>query len=56
MIVYIFAGLLVLLSLSIPVGIVLFVLGFGVDQFFSGFPLSRALGKYGLSRPLVLLH
>ncbi len=45
MIVYIFAGLLVLLSLSIPVGIVLFVLGFGVDQFFSGFPLSRALGN-----------
>ncbi len=45
MITYVSVGLLALLSLSIPVGIVLFLLGFGVDQFFSGFPLSRALGN-----------
>lgn len=37
--------LLGLLSLSIPVGIVLFLLGFGVDQWFSPFPLVRALGS-----------
>ncbi|MEM7596307.1 MAG: TRAP transporter large permease [Pseudomonadota bacterium] len=45
MITYVSIGLLALLSLSIPVGIVLFLLGFGVDQFFSNFPLSRALGN-----------
>ncbi|MCH2096609.1 MAG: TRAP transporter large permease [Rhodobacteraceae bacterium] len=45
MITFVSAGLLALLSLSIPVGIVLFLLGFGVDQFFSNFPLSRALGN-----------
>lgn len=45
MISFVSAGLLALLSLSIPVGIVLFLLGFGIDQFFSGFPLSRALGN-----------
>lgn len=45
MIAYACAGLLALLSLSIPVGAVLFLLGFGVDQFFSSFPLSRALGN-----------
>ncbi len=39
------AGLLGLLTLSIPVGIVLFLLGFGVDTFFSNFPLSRGLGN-----------
>ena len=38
-------GLLALLSLSIPVGIVLFLLGFGIDSFFSSFPLTRALGN-----------
>ena len=38
-------GLLGLLSLSIPVGIVLFLLGFGVDAFFSPFPLIRGLGN-----------
>ncbi len=38
------AGLLGLLALSIPVGIVLFLLGFGIDAFFSSFPLSRGLG------------
>ncbi len=45
MITYVSAGLLALLALSIPVGIVLFILGFGVDQFYSSFPLIRALGK-----------
>ncbi|MFY0312763.1 TRAP transporter large permease [Leisingera sp. D0M16] len=38
-------GLLALLSLSIPVGIVLFLLGFGVDAFFSPFPLIKGLGN-----------
>ncbi|MDG4650594.1 TRAP transporter large permease [Roseibacterium sp. SDUM158017] len=38
-------GLLALLGLSIPVGIVLFLLGFGIDQFFSPFPLLRGLGN-----------
>ncbi len=45
MITYVSVGLLALLSLSIPVGIVLFLLGFGVDTFFSPFPLVRALGQ-----------
>jgi len=38
-------GLLFLLSLSIPVGIVLFLLAFGIDTFFSPFPLMRGLGQ-----------
>ena len=38
-------ALLGLLSLSIPVGIVLFLLGFGVDAFFTPFPLIRGLGN-----------
>jgi tripartite ATP-independent transporter DctM subunit len=38
-------GLLGLLTLSIPVGIVLFLLGFGVDAFFSPFPLIKGLGN-----------
>jgi tripartite ATP-independent transporter DctM subunit len=38
-------GLLALLTLSIPVGIVLFLLGFGVDVFFSPFPLIKGLGN-----------
>ena len=33
------------LSLSIPVGIVLFLLGFGIYQFFGPFPLMRDLGN-----------
>lgn len=45
MITYVSIGLLALLSLSIPVGIVLFILGFGVDLFFSPFPLIRGLGQ-----------
>lgn len=39
------ASLLGLLALSIPVGIVLFMLGIGVAQFFSPFPLLRGLGQ-----------
>ncbi|WP_417811504.1 TRAP transporter large permease [Thalassospira alkalitolerans] len=39
------ASLLGLLALSIPVGIVLFLLGIGVDQLFSPFPLLRGLGQ-----------
>jgi len=38
-------GLFALLSLSIPVGIVLFLLGFGVDRLYSPFPLIRGLGQ-----------
>lgn len=38
-------SLLGLLALSIPVGIVLFVLGLGVDAWFSPFPLVKALGN-----------
>ncbi|NDW47876.1 TRAP transporter large permease [Ruegeria sp. PrR005] len=45
MIGYLTLGLLGLLSLSIPVGIVLFLLGFGIDAFFSPFPLTRGLGN-----------
>ena len=45
MIISISVGLLALLSLSIPVGIVLFLLGFGVDLFLSPFPLIRGLGN-----------
>ncbi len=45
MILYCSVGLLALLSLSIPVGIVLFLLGFGIDIFFSPFPLIRGLGN-----------
>tara|TARA_R110002074_G_scaffold9804_11_gene38276 strand:+ start:234 stop:1517 length:1284 start_codon:yes stop_codon:yes gene_type:complete len=45
MIPFVAASLLGLLALSIPVGIVLFLLGFGVDTFFSAFPLSRGLGN-----------
>ncbi|MBE0412705.1 TRAP transporter large permease [Yoonia sp.] len=45
MIGFVSVGLLGLLALSIPVGIVLFLLGFGIDAFFSNFPLSRGLGN-----------
>ncbi|WP_319414234.1 TRAP transporter large permease [uncultured Cohaesibacter sp.] len=45
MIAFLTVGLLGLLSLSIPVGIVLFMLGFGIDEFFSAFPLLRGLGN-----------
>ncbi len=45
MIGYVSVGLLALLALSIPVGIVLFLLGFGIDTFFSSFPLTRGLGN-----------
>ncbi|EFL89254.1 TRAP transporter large permease [Ahrensia sp. R2A130] len=42
---FISIGLLGLLTLSIPVGIVLFLLGIGIDQFFTPFPLLRGLGS-----------
>lgn len=39
------SGLLLLLAASIPVAAVLFLLAFGVDWFFSPFPLIRGLGQ-----------
>lgn len=45
MIGYVSISLLGLLALSIPVGIVLFLLGFGIDAFFSSFPLTKGLGN-----------
>lgn len=45
MILFTSTGLLILLALSIPVGIVLFLLAFGIDTFFSPFPLMRGLGQ-----------
>ena len=45
MILFTSAGLLALLALSIPVGIVLFLLSIGIDTFFSPFPLMRGLGQ-----------
>lgn len=45
MILFTSGGLLALLSLSIPVGVVLFLLAFGIDAFFSPFPLMRGLGQ-----------
>jgi len=45
MILFTSAGLLALLALSIPVGIVLFLLSVGIDTFFSPFPLMRGLGQ-----------
>jgi len=38
-------SLLGLMALSIPVGIVLFILGIGVGEFYSAFPLLRGLGQ-----------
>lgn len=45
MILFTCAGLLIFLTLSIPVGITLFLLAFGIDAFFSPFPLMRGLGQ-----------
>ncbi|NND91696.1 MAG: TRAP transporter large permease [Granulosicoccus sp.] len=45
MILFTATGLLLLLALSIPVGIVLFLLAFGIDTLFSPFPLMRGLGQ-----------
>lgn len=45
MIWYLSGSLLILLVLSIPVGVVMFLLGLGIDQFFSPFPLIRGLGQ-----------
>ncbi len=38
-------SLLALLALSLPVGVVLFLLGIGVDQLYTPFPLLRGLGQ-----------
>ena len=58
MIGYVSVGLLGLLALSIPVGIVLFLLGFGIDTFFSSFPLTRGLGNmvWSSSNSATLIH
>ena len=40
-------SLLGLMALSIPVGIVLFILGIGVGEIYSAFPLLRGLGQRG---------
>ena len=45
MILFTSGGLFALLAMSIPVGIVLFLLAFGIDAFFSPFPLMRGLGQ-----------
>ena len=45
MIWYVSIGLAVLLALSVPVGAALFILGFGLDAFFSPMPLMRGLGQ-----------
>ena len=39
------SGLLIMLAASIPVAAVLFLLAFGVDYFYSPFPLIRGLGQ-----------
>lgn len=41
----VFSGLLILLAASIPVAAVLFLLAFGIDYFYSPFPLIRGLGQ-----------
>ncbi|WP_242494954.1 hypothetical protein [Salinicola tamaricis] len=41
MLAYLSIGILALLLTGIPVAITLFLLAFGVDQFFSFFPLMR---------------
>ncbi len=45
MILFTSTGLLGLLALTIPVGIVLFLLAFGIDHFYSFFPLMKGLGQ-----------
>lgn len=45
MITYVAVGLAVLLALSLPVGAALFLLGLGLDAFFSPLPLIRGLGQ-----------
>lgn len=45
MLMFLFLGLLVLLLIGAPIAIALFLLAFGVDQFFAFFPLLRALGQ-----------
>ncbi|WP_249330477.1 DUF2848 family protein [Cobetia sp. MC34] len=38
-------GILTLLLAGIPVAVTLFLLAFGIDQFYSFFPLTKALGQ-----------
>jgi len=45
MLLFLSIGILALLLTGIPVAIALFLLAFGVDQFFSFFPLTRALAQ-----------
>ena len=45
MIPFVGIALIALLLLSVPVGATLFVLGLGIDSFFSSFPLIRGLGQ-----------
>ncbi|WP_295890709.1 TRAP transporter large permease [uncultured Vibrio sp.] len=45
MILFTTAGLFSLLALTVPVGIALFLLAFGIDQFYSFFPLMKGLGQ-----------
>ncbi|MDX1464576.1 MAG: TRAP transporter large permease [Halomonas sp.] len=45
MLAYLSIGILSLLLAGIPVAVTLFLLAFGIDQFFSFFPLTKALGQ-----------
>ncbi|QUJ66630.1 TRAP transporter large permease [Photobacterium sp. GJ3] len=45
MILFTATGLFSLLALTVPVGIALFLLAFGIDQFYSFFPLMKGLGQ-----------
>ena len=38
-------GIFTLLLAGIPVAVTLFLLAFGIDQFYSFFPLTKALGQ-----------
>ena len=49
MIWFVSGGLAVLLALSVPVGVALFLLGLGLDFFFSPLPLVRGLGQMAWS-------
>lgn len=45
MIWFVFAGLILLLMLTVPVGAVMGLLGLAVDQLFSPVPLAQAMGQ-----------
>lgn len=45
MLAFLSVGVLALLLTSIPIAVALFLLAFGIDQFFAFFPLLRALGQ-----------